>query len=390
MSEYREATDLLRRSLHRDIDEDSMSAIPPGAIIGTVAAADREANVAIQAIIAGYLLRRMMRGWSADDIATTAASYLGLTELGLDQQLADLRRTCPYANMILAGTIDRSAALTQMMTWDGAVRRVAESVLDEVLDVYRREGRREFTPPEPESGRPDGDIRNDSFSTCAPHVRLQVLRFLRHDPEVGGVVRLMLVLAGVFAAALLGTLALFLTGHWVWGALLTPVTWLAMKGARLALHLPRVLAAMRAAYQGALLTPAIIERLEPLTVVCLAALGNGMGGDFWGLKRLQLRSLPVHPLRVGELFPCVSVFERGAAQEHWVDFTPRPIAWGTGDEAKIRDLVVKMGTVEPGHLRRCLREGILPQEVGKVLILDAAFRPVDAAPRAGGSAAPRP
>jgi hypothetical protein len=377
MTTGRDGLDALRRTLHRDIDEDSASSLPLGELAGLVAA-DEGAAIEVYCINYGHLLRRLMRGMDLEAVCSLGESYLGMQPAAVLHQIADMRRVCDYANRILAGEIAREAAIAQMMTWKNADRRMITGLLEETFDIYRREGRRSFTPPDDEIGLPDGELHPDggSFATSAPHVELDFRRLRRFDSEIGSLVRMVQGMIALFIVLLAIDVALWWSGAWFWAFMVLFPLWWMRKWMRHVTLIPRVAHAMRQLFHNALLTPGIIERVEPLTVVCLAPLGNGMGDSYWGLKRLRIRDLPLHEHRVGEVFPCVSGFEEGEADDRWADFIPRPISWGTGDLDKIRDLVVKLGSEGPELLRRCLREGLLPGKQQPLLVLDEGLKPV--------------
>lgn len=375
MNDRHQHLELLRTSLHRDIDEDSTSMIPPAAIIGMLTD-DEDAAIEVYCITYGHLLRRLIRGMELDAVVGLGHSYLGMQMLGVHQQIADMRRVCGYADRILDGSLSRDEALAQMMTWKNADRRMIDGLLDETLDIYQREQRTSYAPPEDDFPLPDGDIRNDSFSTNAPHVRLEFRRLLRYDQEMRGMVRFLFVLVAIFAVLLAGDIALFATGHWIWGLLLAPLVWFSGKFAWMIRLLPQMKEGVSQLFQNALLTPGIIEKVDPLTILCLAPMSTGMGPPYWGVKRRRISALPFHTIRKGEVFPCVSGFQDGDATDHWSDFDARPIAWGTSDELKIKDLQMKLDAESAAHLQRLMRTGPLPKEPDKVLILDEHLAPL--------------
>jgi Protein of unknown function (DUF3239) len=169
---------------------------------------------------------------------------------------------------------------------------------------------------------------------------------------------------------------LFATGHWIIGLVLLPVLWFTGKITWMLRLIPMIKKAMTQFFKSALLTPAVIEKTNPLTIVCLAAMGNGSDTEYWGLKRLEIGSLPLHPLRPGEVFPCVSVFQSGDADDHWVDFTPRPISWGTADATKLKSLMQKLDAPEIEILKRLVAQGKLPKKTNQLLLLDSRFNPL--------------
>jgi hypothetical protein len=357
----------LRESLDRDIDENSISLIPPAGLLEALPERGEAVMMEVYRIHCGHVLRRLVGGMALEEAQSLAISYLGLPEEGVRQLCADLRRICEYANRILAKTITRGDALTQMMTWPNADSRMVIGLLDEVLAVYQRQGIASFTVPEEDEQGPDGEIVNDSFATSSPHVRLHFMRLLRYDPLFRGLLPVALTMLAIALASACGAAALYARDHWAWATLLVPVFFWTGRRSLALTFLPRIRRFMTQAFDSALLTVGLIERVEPLSLLCIAELGNGAGRTYYGIKRLSGVELPIHRLRVGEAFPCVSVFESGDHDDRWSDFTPRPIAWGTADQAKIKDLLVKAGNEELDILRSCIAGKKLPE--GEALLV---------------------
>lgn len=219
---------------------------------------------------------------------------------------------------------------------------------------------------------PDGEIVNDSFSTNAPHVQASAWRILRYDREFRAMAGSALVLVLIEGALLAGAVVLFLTGHWILGSLAALLALPLLKTAIIvSIYMPKGLMMVKSMYRNALLTPGIVVSANPLRLACLAAMGNGMGGDFWGLKVIETGDIPLHDGRVGEVVPCVSVFESGDEVERWADFTPRPISWGTADPAEVRRCLAKLDQDELKRAKELVAAKRFPAESGELLVLDA-------------------
>jgi hypothetical protein len=218
---------------------------------------------------------------------------------------------------------------------------------------------------------PDGEIVNGSFSTNAPHVQASSWRILRYDREFRDVVRSALIIVLIEAALVGGAVWLFATGHWILGSLAALLALPLLKTAIVvSVYLPRGLMMVKSMYRNALLTPGIVISANPVRLACLAAMGNGMGGDFWGLKVIETGVIPLHAGKVGEVVPCVSVFDSGEEIERWADFTPRPISWGTADPAEVRRCLAKLDQDELKRAKELVAARRFPAEPGKVLVLD--------------------
>ena len=121
--------------------------------------------------------------------------------------------------------------------------------------------------------------------------------------------------------------------HQIWGSILGL---LALPVLFVASRLPQTLKGD--AYRNGLLIPGIISNLNPLTITCLADIRTGDDAEevLWGVKEVVVPKLTVHPERLGEQIPCVSLFgETDAKGDHYTNFEPRPLAWGTDDNGII-------------------------------------------------------
>lgn len=127
--------------------------------------------------------------------------------------------------------------------------------------------------------------------------------------------------------------ALWYFQHQIWGSIFGV---LALPVLFIASRLPQTLKGD--AYRNGLLIPGIISNLNPLTITCLADVRTSddeddeTSGIMWGVKQVVVPELTVHSEQLGEQVPCVSLFgETDAQGEHYVNFEPRPLAWGTDD-----------------------------------------------------------
>ena len=221
-------------------------------------------------------------------------------------------------------------------------------------------------PPDPDNeawrkGKRDGNIRNNSFSTSAPHVKLQTFHYLRSHDGMGCLFKfLALPFIVMFVLSLIGQMWL------IAGIFLIPT-------AAILWMLNRILANTRMKYQDALLTPGIIVEESPLRFAVLAPLANSSdfsptSGD--AIKVISTTRLPGHPKTKGTRIPCVSSFTAGEDMFYWKDFDPEPIAWGTKDPAEIKRCEEKIGIDAFRELETYIAAGKIPTELNKLMRLD--------------------
>ena len=126
-------------------------------------------------------------------------------------------------------------------------------------------------------------------------------------------------------------------------------------------------------YKEGQLVPAVVVQLHPIELLALADMtipgGSSRAHDaHWAYKRFRVKKLPRHQLRVGELVPCVTSFQR-REDGVFADFLPRPLAWATGSEATIKRNIARIDENEWGLLkqfmsrRTCIEEGAVRIEV---------------------------
>ncbi len=88
-------------------------------------------------------------------------------------------------------------------------------------------------------------------------------------------------------------------------------------------------------YRSGLLSPAVIVNENPLQIAVMAEMQTGEDLPVcWGVKRFDVKELPMHTIAKGERVPCVVMFggARGFAKV-WSEMEPHPVCWATGDES---------------------------------------------------------
>ncbi|GMV81163.1 MAG: hypothetical protein AMXMBFR7_23470 [Planctomycetota bacterium] len=228
---------------------------------------------------------------------------------------------------------------------------------------------------------PDGKVLNGSFSTSAPNVRPSYLRYLWYHPDL-------LILLKCFLICTPLAAGIIYLGVWMSTSTLTglpKIGWLCWAlGGVVGLigfgalgFLFWLLPRLADIYENALLTPGVIASTEPFYLLVLANMNTGLGPDCWGLKRWPVSALPCHEHRIGARVPCVAGFQEGEHLERWGDFSPVPIAYGTGDVATIEELTKKIGAESFDRLELCIRKGVVPEKDGELLFLDKDLQVIE-------------
>lgn len=220
-------------------------------------------------------------------------------------------------------------------------------------------------------GLPDGKVINDSFSTCAPHVKASLFRIYKYDQEFRSFIRLSIVLICVFIGLCFLSINLYMHGRYILGTLAAlPLLLIGKLSLKLIVMLPLGLKMAKEFYYNALLTPAIIIKDDPIRLACLANMSNGLGDESFGLKIIEVAAIPEHKIERGEMVPCVSTFQAGEHVERWSDFNPKPISWGTGDRSEIQRCAKKIDSEEIEKLKRLLKTITPMEKVDQLVIYD--------------------
>lgn len=246
-----------------------------------------------------------------------------------------------------------------------------------------------------------GEFLNNSVATRAVNIDPDMRKVRRLDVyhrnyrkllQGWGLAGLSLLTVGV---------GLWYVQHQIWGSLFIA---LAVPVLFIAARLPQTLKGD--AYRNGLLIPGIITSLSPLTVLCLAdvrtgddedeyenedeAFGNessAPGRVVWGAKQVVMERLTVQPERLGEQVPCVSLFgETDEAGDFYINFEPRPLAWGT-DEARIIEQARRAIEDEEWLLLPQLAAAYAASEKNEneIAYFDAELRPVSLPNPAAGA-----
>ncbi len=333
----------LEESLHRDIDEESVSLIPPGTLIQMLPLEEEDVQDSVKAICFAHLLRLRINGWDREQAHAHGLAYLRLPEHINDYLFGIMPLVTEALN---SGLNDLSSLYPDESERD---KRLHTRLMQHAQDAYKRQAISSWNCPSEDAlnpsktSMPDGDIINNSFSTNAPKIRASFLRILKYDRSLASAFKGACVIFLIASAAIGGCIWLYATGHWVWGTLLAIILFLFKQvigmvflGVCLA---PRRIKQM---YGNALLSPALIISEKPLRCLCTANLSNGMGEDYVGVKIIEPSQLPISTIKIGRAIPCVSTFEDGEHDDRWDDFSPSPIEWGTGDKNEVKRCMEKL------------------------------------------------
>jgi len=169
-----------------------------------------------------------------------------------------------------------------------------------------------------------GDMLNNTFATRAANLEADKISVAKYDQFKWQHKHLQYFSASIF---LLFAAAIYLsvTGHYIWGSLLFLITMLLY-------YIVGISATMlsEGVYKNGLLMPAIITSTNPLQILVLANMGNGLNTrPVWGCRKINIKALPHHQLVLGEQIPCVAFFNNVVKNNTRMHFEPRPLCWAT-------------------------------------------------------------
>ena len=176
-----------------------------------------------------------------------------------------------------------------------------------------------------------GESFNVSSASRAANFQPDIDRVKQYDPYQQKYVK---ISRGIYAVGLLvlaGAIRLWTAGHGILAGVAGLLALLLVLGGYMVGR-----GAGAAIYASGLLIPAQITALEPLEIVAMANMNNDEDDDepHYGLRRITLKELPLHALRLGERIPCAAAFG-GSSAGGWGFFEPRPLVWATDDPVTI-------------------------------------------------------
>lgn len=134
----------------------------------------------------------------------------------------------------------------------------------------------------------------------------------------------------MFIAFAAGAATLLWLGQLIWGGIVAVVALLLLfmriKKGRYSADF------IRGVYTKGLLTPAIVRKTEPLTILAFGTLtAHSDAPTRYGCMEFKVSALPGHKLKVGERIPCAAMYKPGATASYWGYFEVHPLCWATDD-----------------------------------------------------------
>jgi len=203
----------------------------------------------------------------------------------------------------------------------------------------------------------DGDFINGTFSSRAPKVKLNTVRFLFKDSSA-----FLLMIIFLFFA-LIGGLLFALWSKILGGMILVIALMVA------ALNW-RYISVRKLEFKNAVLCPGIVIEERPPTVLILANMTcDGSGQKAWAVKSENCRSLHPFPHQLGTRVPCVSAFLGSGDEGSWDQMISYPLTSGTGNRQKLHETLARLSDEEEWQiLEDAIRQKKFPA-IGKTLRL---------------------
>ena len=223
-----------------------------------------------------------------------------------------------------------------------------------------------------------GDFVNDSVATSAMNDAPDADRIRKYDTIKPPTNFMTGIIWCVSALIIFGTVYLFMRGHWIIGLVGVPFSVFAALVSYYALDSTSV---KEMAYKDGLLTPAIVVNVDPIELIAMANMRSSIDGDeIYGCQRLQVESLPLHSLQLGEKVPCASLFTGTQKGRHKV-FNARPVCWGFDDASKIERAIESISADDDCEffdstwaMLSCVESKMSKQPFGKILFFDARMQ----------------
>lgn len=124
-------------------------------------------------------------------------------------------------------------------------------------------------------------------------------------------------------------------------------------------------------FMHGLLTPGVVFSENPLQLMVLANMATNPGSDFWGLRRVDLPTLPVHENRAGVRVPCCATFLDGPESAYWGYCNVDPLCLGTKDVVGLERSLDRITEAEFAFLQRLIDQGEIPHNDQDLLLFNA-------------------
>ncbi len=203
----------------------------------------------------------------------------------------------------------------------------------------------------------DGDIVGGTFSSRAPKIKLNPVRFLFRDSTVYLIFKFFLLFA------VIGGLVFALWSKIIGGILIAIALLIAFS-------IWRYISLRKIEFLNAVLCPGIVVHQKPPTVLILSNMACGGASEpVWGVKVEDCQSLRPFPNRIGTRIPCVTAFQGTGFGGSWDQMVSSPLTSGTGNRKKLDEALSRLNDEEEWQV---LENAILREqypEQGKTLQL---------------------
>lgn len=225
-----------------------------------------------------------------------------------------------------------------------------------------------------------GNVINNSFASSAMNMAPDADRIRKYDTIEAPTRFMLFAIWWVTALMVVGTVYLFIRGHWIIGLLGLPVS---AFSALVSYYMIDNVTVKEMAYKDGLITPAIIVSTDPIELIAMANMRFSEDGDeVYGCKRIRVESLPLHTLRIGEKVPCASLF-LGKRDGHYKVFNTRPVCWGFDDAGVIERAIESVSDDDDFEFFDNAREMLahvestmINQPYGEIVLFDGHMQPL--------------
>ena len=204
----------------------------------------------------------------------------------------------------------------------------------------------------------DGEIVNDSFSSRAPHVELEPLRFLFRNNTAQFFVWILL---GAFLLIVLSVVM----GWLVFGVVVSLLFVMST------LVVSRMVAVRKIEFKNAFLAPGVLVSSDPLKIAILANMTcDGSGDERWAVHLTKTSDVRPFKSHVGTRVPCVCGFLGDGTNGHWDGIIGTLLSDGCSNREILDRSLKRLNDPEEwGILETAVRQGRLPEEVEQIVFL---------------------
>lgn len=230
-----------------------------------------------------------------------------------------------------------------------------------------------------------GEAINGSSASIAPGVSPEFFHTYRHESNLRFVIKSAVVFLVIGGLAIFGGLSLREVGGWAasvggYAAIIIGGLFVVL-GLIIAFIAFGFWSLLSQAFKNGLLTPGVVVSQEPTALAVLAEMGNGGGRTYYGVRRLNVPSLPAHGDHLETRVPCSSTFQPGDAEDRWAWFSPTPICHGTARASALKQCFDRLGDEPFRQLNALVRQGHVPPDESQLILLDENFQVLERLPK---------